>query len=192
MALAYSDEPSNLPSSTVGWAANQAATTSTERSGRTSIGMERTRLTDECPIAQSAFPRPVIQANYPRRRRVWQRMLANQAQDGIATAEETQLCSHLSPGLTSQSEPQVAERFLQADAPLSVGMTQLGQPWSRTSFERRCDPGRKSDVPTGSDEQDAHWMEGHGACVYSDFGLAKRGFHTKGMRQLGKWYVPQE
>lgn len=42
MALANSDEPSNLPSSTVGWAASQAATTSTERSGRVSIGMART------------------------------------------------------------------------------------------------------------------------------------------------------
>jgi streptogramin lyase len=40
------------------------------RSGRTSIGTERPRLADECPIAKAAFPRLVIQANHAGRWRL--------------------------------------------------------------------------------------------------------------------------
>lgn len=130
MALAYSDEPSRLTSSTVGWACNQAATVLVERSGRTSIGTERTRLTDERPRAQSAFPRPVIQANYARRWSVGQRMMADETQNGIATATDTQLAPQPRSCLASHQEAKLTEHLLQSERTLSMWVAQLWQTFS--------------------------------------------------------------
>jgi len=100
-------------------------------------GQTALQITDQGPIAQSAFPCPVIDSHDSRLRRVRLLVLTDQTQDGITTAAETELASQVCSCLPSCCQSKLAEGFLQSFGALGMRTAQLREPL-REHLLRAC------------------------------------------------------
>src|SRR6266536_1418735 len=124
------------------------------------------QVTDQRPVPQTAFVCPIIQTNHARGslRRLFP--ATNQTQDGIATSAEALFASSVGPGLTSDSESELTEGFLQPVGALSVRTTELWESFSENLLrtgalftEKTTDMQDETDrTPTGGEIS-------QGACV---------------------------
>src|SRR5216684_4359636 len=82
--------------------------------GEQIYGLAALQVTDQRPIAESAFVRPIVQSDDARLCLGDWFGTANQTQDGITTPTDAELASHIGSCLASYSESQLTECFVAA------------------------------------------------------------------------------